>query len=1237
MSGDPDIASDGGLRLTIAPPVADGPVRDPRFAPSENLGPRYAQARIDRDVDSYLQRIRQRAGGGAGSGPALPAGQAPPPATSPGAPPAFPPTTGAPLGPGEGSLPQPGADEALGAGAAALRDLGRGVTQTPRAMAGGALDALRELGEAGSSFGGWLSETSDKLTGFDGTVPIPDAFFEALRLLPGQRVYSKDFLKRVAADPFDAFASLVPDLGKPDTVSAGMVHDVTQFLVGFAAGGKALKAAGALPKVATRGAAAPAGLAKGAFSDALAFDPKDENLAALLKKHAGLKDPVTTFLATDPNDNEALNRLRRSLEGLGLGAATEGLALALRAYRARKAASVEADGGRVDPATLELERQRALHGSLEADAFKALGDAADTGPLARKATDAVAATDTNVSDALTAQAVAGAAPPVPEGIARIAGSGPKLIVNFARIAAPDDVKAVLRDAAEAFKGDIDAARRGVQSHDDTKALADALGMTVDDLLARRRGQPLNAEEALAARRLWVASTEKLLELARVAASPQASPVDLFAFRRMLATHYAIQSEVMAARTETARALNAWKIPADGTGGIERSRAVTDALVQTGGDETARDMARRLSVLADSGVDAGQLSAFARRGAFATSSDAIREVFINGLLSSPTTHLVNVSSNSLTAAMQIAERRIAENLSALRGGADGVAPGEALAMAHGLIAANRDAWRLAWMALVSGDSGQALATAAGRTMDQPRLRAIAAEPFGLGDDALGRTVDALGEIVRVPSRLLGAEDEFFKAIGYRMELHAQALRQARSENLAGHELSARVSRLVADPPEHIRLAAADQALYQTFTQHAGAVGEALMATREAIPGAFVVLPFVKTPVNIFRYSLERTPLAPLVDSWRADIAHGGARRDIAMARLAMGSSIMLAALDYADRGLISGSGPSEPQRREALERTGWKKYSVFVDGKWVAYDRADPMGMLMGFAADFAEMMRKADVEPDKMDDASEILAAGIAAIAQVTVDKTYLRGSAQFFAAMEDPRRNAFNWVGSTAAGFVPFGAAIGYAKNLDDPVQRERMVMFDFVQARLVGFSQGLTPRRDLWGKEVAPDSGYGAIFDATSPVKVSRVKPSPIDQEMVRLGIGIERIDKKSNIAGVPINFRDWPKEYDFLVRSAGNELKLAGFDMGAKELLDAMVEGKGPLGDIYRQLSDGPEGGKATQIRKIVRQARQQARAALMERPEFTAFQAHVEEQRRTLQEKRWQLDTHYPFAREPGGIR
>ena len=52
----------------------------------------------------------------------------------------------------------------------------------------------------------------------------------------------------------------------------------------------------------------------------------------------------------------------------------------------------------------------------------------------------------------------------------------------------------------------------------------------------------------------------------------------------------------------------------------------------------------------------------------------------------------------------------------------------------------------------------------------------------------------------------------------------------------------------------------------------------------------VLPFVRTPVNIARYAFERTPFAPLVGQWRADIAAGGARADLALARMSTGTAI-----------------------------------------------------------------------------------------------------------------------------------------------------------------------------------------------------------------------------------------------------------------------------------------------------------------------------------------------------------
>lgn len=788
---------------------------------------------------------------------------------------------------------------------------------------------------------------------------------------------------------------------------------------------------------------------------------------------------------------------------------------------------------------------------------------------------------------------------------------PKVMINFDRINTADDVKQVIADTVQAFAPGIDAARRGIRSNEATQEAADALGMSANDLLARRRGQPMNAEEAVAARGLWAASADKLLELANAAAAPNAGAVDLFKFRRMLAVHYAIQAEVIGARTETARALQSWSMPVGG-GSVERARALEQLLDANGGADVSNLLAKRIAALGKAGVDPAAMNAAIRQGAFAKTVDTVREIWINGLLSSPTTHIVNTTSNAVTAMAQIYERAVAGQYSTLIGRSaaeGGVMPGEASAMTYGLVAGLKDAFVSSWKSMVSGETGQTLGK-----IDVPQ-RAISSEAYGIASGTpLGHTVDFIGNAFRIPGRALGAEDEFFKSIGYRMELQAQAYRQGSQEGLTGPELTSRIADIVANPPENIRLAAADQALYQTFNNQPGAWGKAIMDARGKIPPLALVLPFVRTPINILRYGLERGPFALLVRQWRADVAAGGARADLAIARMGTGSAIMGLAFDYAEAGVVSGRGPSDPGARQALVRQGWQPYSIFVNGKWYSYNRMDPFGMTMGFAADFAETLRQG--QPTRQEDVSQfnqILAGGIAMIGNNVVNKTYLQGFANFVTMMQDPTRYAEPYVNNLLASFVPYSGALRTAERFDDPTVRAARGMDEDtlggpllaqIESGLPGLSQNLVPERDLWGKEIKPDNAYGRAYDVLSPVKVTTVKTSPVDAEMYRLGYTPTRIPLKASIVGVPIDMGRYPQAYDDWVRLAGNDLKLQQYDnLGAKDFLDRVITGKsGNWSQIYKIYSDGPEGGKADFIKGVISEYRQAAANKVLSDPRF-----------------------------------
>jgi len=748
--------------------------------------------------------------------------------------------------------------------------------------------------------------------------------------------------------------------------------------------------------------------------------------------------------------------------------------------------------------------------------------------------------------------------PAEEREIRFAGN-----LNLERIRGAGDIETLLRETEKRGAPLMDRARRGRISHQETRRLADAMGMSVEQLLARREGQAFNAEEALAARNLLVSSAARVVDLARKVHEGLATDLDRLAFRKALSTHYAIQAQVSGLTAEAGRALSAFRIlaesPARNLKDLER---VIDA---AGGRADIDAMAEKLALL-DSTT---QVTATVRQAEKATRWDVFLEAWINGLLSNPVTHAVNMTSNALTALWMIPERMMAAGFARLlRTGDQGVASAEALAQAYGLVEGLRDGLRMARASWKT--EGQTELDYMGK-IEAPR-RAISAEALELSG-AAGRAADLLGRFVRIPGRALGAADVMWKAVGYRMELRAQALRRARAEGLRGDQAARRIRELLENPPEPVRLAAVDAARYQTYTKQLSGISVMMQAAAARHPALRLVVPFVRTPANIARFAFERTPLAPLSAAVRADIARGGAARDLALGRMALGGLVMAAVAALAAEGVITGQGPADRATRRALRRTGWQPYSVRIGRRYYSYARLEPLGALLGLAADAAELLG----EVDDMD-ADAVAAACIMSVSRNITSKTYLRGLSDLFNALAEPERYGARYVQRFAGSLVPAGTA--QAARILDPVYRDVHGILDQYRSRIPGLSRSLPARRDLWGRKVVLPPGWGP--DIISPIYTSLHDPEPVDRVIVEnkipLGMPAPVID------GVPLT----PHEYEHYVRLAGNELKDPATGLGCLEALNALV--KNPL---FRRLTPGPEGGKAAAVRRVVERYRRMAR--------------------------------------------
>lgn len=636
-------------------------------------------------------------------------------------------------------------------------------------------------------------------------------------------------------------------------------------------------------------------------------------------------------------------------------------------------------------------------------------------------------------------------------------------INLKNASNSNELKNVLQVTADAFEGRIEEARRGIVTDEQVRQLAQETGLTVDELLSRQKGEAWNAERILAARQMLNSSAKNLLDAAKKAAGTGAE-ADLLAYKDAVALHLGVQEQVSGLAAEAGRALRQYTQMAGGD--------LTDLFARIGNPKTLREQATLLSQL----DDVGSLTAAAKALDEPTLTDKALEVWINFLLSGPQTHVVNALSNTLTGLWSLPEHFLAAGIGAVRRTPDRETFGEVASRAFGWLQGSKEGFSLAKKAFLS---------------EQP------SDLFSKLDTGADRAIGGrVGEFVRLPGRALVTADEFFKSIGYRMELNAQAYRSALDAGLSPRtrEFAEHMQKIIADPPQELKEAAIDNARYLTFTKPLEGVSKHILAAEREIPMLRVVMPFVRTPTNIVRYAGERTPFGLFM---RETKNATGADLDRQIAKMALGSMAGASVAALAAQGKVTGSGPSDPVAMSILRETGWQPYSFVFDQpdgskKYVAYNRVEPLGILFGLSADFAQIAGEMDEE-----ERDSIAAMISASIAQNLTDKTFFSGLSDVIEAANDPERFMGAYLRNLAGTAVPTGVA--QVTRTVDPVLRDTRTALDRIKSRIPGYSEDVPARLNLWGEPIILSGGLGP--DLVSPLYSSHSKFDAATNELVRL----------------------------------------------------------------------------------------------------------------------------------------
>lgn len=749
------------------------------------------------------------------------------------------------------------------------------------------------------------------------------------------------------------------------------------------------------------------------------------------------------------------------------------------------------------------------------------------------------------------------------------------------------------------------------------------------------GQAMNDAQIVAMNRVMSQSAMHLKNLAENLDPTDSASVT--EFLKHMFNHSTLDVRRLAARAESGRALGVLE-------DIEGQTAFLDQFSDLAGRLKMKQSPARLAEMVRSLQTPEQVTTFARNAAKPGFRDMVTELWINGLLSGPKTLAVNFGGNSAFLLWNIGERGVSRIFG------NNIAPGEGAAMLTGALEAFTDGLRVAWRTLRDEDQAASIigkieqrrkAITSDNINNLPIMRKLGLSvnevgPVGSALDWLGNTIAKVpvgpaqevgglvssfknkGSLIRLPGRILVATDEFFKGLAFRAELRALARREAfaeiRSQGLTGRaakrELDQRMMQILNDPPESIVRDAKKFAAYTTFTNELGPAGQALQQLTKVSPAARVVMPFVRTPVNIFKAGfLQRTPLGLVSAEFREAIRKGGPEAQTAMARLSFGSMTMALAASWAANGILTGSGPEDPNLRRELRARGWEPYAVNISkiarlssgqdegidpqpgDQYISFSRLEPIGMMFGLAADFSQISGQL-----REDERQTLAGALVMAISRNAASKTFVKGLAEATMALTHPDRYMENTVEKQVSTLMPFSQLVSQTTRAIDPTIRDARTMLDSYKARVWPFSKDVPCSRNMFAECGEYSPGLGP--DIASPFYTNSVEPDPVVDAMIADQMSP---NLPSRMMG---KIELGPQLYEELQILVGKEIRIGGKNLHEK--LAEIVQRAEATGR-----TTGPDSWRSGEMKKAYNDFKRRGRRELLRRHESLKLAVRAQE--------------------------
>ena len=535
-----------------------------------------------------------------------------------------------------------------------------------------------------------------------------------------------------------------------------------------------------------------------------------------------------------------------------------------------------------------------------------------------------------------------------------------------------------------------------------------------DFLSTKPGEIPPPSKIRAFRDFYVFKVEQLDELAKKAVN--GTDADRILFKQEMALVANLHQKLSAIRSDAGRALREWQLTSQSTRFSDNSFAelnMTHTLEKMGGaDDIAQTAKMYLSLPKNKRAKFIDNAGFAKK-----LSDAVYESFINLILSNPITHVKNLSGNTFTLFNANFERSLAANFNRLIKRTDGVAHFEGYAKHYGMTMAYGEAVEMFFKAL----NGEQVLVA-GSKIEAP-ASVFTSSKLGIKHNTIAKATDVIGKLATlngIPIKSLNAGDTFFKTLAYRSELYAlgwrKAFRLMKEGRLQEKDAGAFIANFVTHPTKEAQELAFKEAQYITFQTPTGVKGDMLSIGADGVkkirklPLGRYMITFIQTPTNILRYTAERTPGLNFLTNWNSQFMMGGANRDLALAKLSMGTMFILSAGSMGYFGTGTGTNASikhisknkkVQSQPYALEKAlDIPQNSLIIGDYVISYNGLDPFGQMISQAIDIMQLGREIFENGGDKDAWTKAMVALAISVGENFFNKSYTKQSKEYFKIM---------------------------------------------------------------------------------------------------------------------------------------------------------------------------------------------------------------------------------------------